>query len=57
MQCGEGKSFGQKNVIEWLHCSKSKATNIMNVMKSANIIKKVTGIGHGKYMFIDFYKK
>ena len=36
-----------------LNCSKSKATNIMNVMKSAKVIKKVTGLGPGKYEFVE----
>jgi predicted HTH transcriptional regulator len=45
--------FGQTNVMEWLNCSKSKATNIMNVMKAAKVIKKVTGLGPGKYEFVE----
>ena len=45
--------FGQANVMEWLNCSKSKATNVMNAMKKAKIIKKVTGLGAGKYVFIE----
>lgn len=47
-----GVPFGQANVMEWLGCSKSKATNVMNAMKAAGIVKKVTGFGPGKYMFI-----
>lgn len=52
-QCGIGVPFGQTNVMEWLHCSKSKATNIMNVMKATRIIKKVMGFGPGKYEFVE----
>ncbi len=52
-QCGIGVPFGQMNVMEWLNCSKSKATNIMNVMKTAKVIKKVTGLGPGKYEFVE----
>ncbi len=44
--------FGQANVMEWLKCSKSKATNVMNAMKAARIIEKVAGFGPGKYLFI-----
>lgn len=44
--------FGQSDVMEYLDCSKSKATNVMNVMKQANVIKKVTGMGPGKYRFV-----
>lgn len=39
--------------MEWLKCSKSKATNIMNVLKKANVIEKVTGMGAGRYSFLD----
>jgi predicted HTH transcriptional regulator len=52
-QCGKGTPFGQINVMEWLNCSKSKATNIMNAMKKAKVIKRVTGFGPGKYEFVD----
>jgi hypothetical protein len=41
------------NVMEWLNCSKSKATNIMNAMKAAKVIKKVTGLGPGKSEFVE----
>jgi predicted HTH transcriptional regulator len=51
-QCGPGIPFGQMNVMEWLNCSKSKATNIMNAMKAAKVIEKVTGLGPGKYEFV-----
>ena len=51
--CGAGTPFGQANVMEWLKCSKSKATNIMNVLKKANVIEKVTGMGAGRYSFLD----
>lgn len=50
--CGTGVPFGQANVKEWLGCSKSKATNVMNAMKAAKVIKKVTGYGSGRYEFI-----
>jgi predicted HTH transcriptional regulator len=48
-----GVPFGQSNVMEWLDCSKSKATNIMSVMKAANVIEKVSGLGPGKYEFVE----
>ena len=51
--CGTGVPFGQANVQEWLSCSKSKATNVMNAMKVAKVIKKVTGYGSGRYEFIE----
>lgn len=51
--CGTGVPFGQANVQEWLSCSKSKATNIMNAMKAAKVIQKVTGYGSGRYEFIE----
>lgn len=49
--CGTVQAFGQANVMEWLDCSKSKATNIMNVLRQADIIEKVKGLGPGKYRF------
>jgi len=48
-------SFGQANVMGWLKCSKSKATNIMNVLKKANVIEKVKGFGAGRYRFVDLH--
>ena len=48
-----GVPFGQANIMEWLNCSKSKATNIMNAMKEAKVIKKVTGVRAGRYEFIE----
>ena len=51
--CGTEGVFGQINVQEWLGCPKSKATNVMNAMKAAKIIKKVTGHGPGRYEFIE----
>lgn len=51
--CGTGIPFGQGNVQEWLSCSKSKATNVMNAMKAAKVIKKVTGYGSRRYVFIE----
>lgn len=50
---GTGVPFGQANVQEWLNCSKSKATNVMKAMKTAKIIKKVSGVGFGRYQFIE----
>lgn len=51
--CRVDTLFGQTNVMEWLNCSKSKATNVMNVLKMANAIKKVKGFGPEKYRFLD----
>ncbi|MCM1387464.1 MAG: putative DNA binding domain-containing protein [Bacillus sp. (in: Bacteria)] len=45
--------FGQANIMEWLNCSKSKATNVMNAMKAAKVIKKVAGVGVGRYKFVE----
>ena len=45
--------FGQADIMTWLDCSKSKATNVMNAMKQANVIEKVKGRGAGKYKFVD----
>ncbi|MDO4285391.1 MAG: hypothetical protein Q4C60_08650, partial [Eubacteriales bacterium] len=45
--------FGQADVQVWLGCSKSKATNVMNAMKKAEILTKVKGFGPGKYKFIN----
>lgn len=50
---GSVKFFGQINVMECLDCSKSKATNVMNAMKKANIVEKVKGHGPGRYKFIE----
>ena len=43
--------FGQVNIMAWLECSKSKATNIMHLMKMADLIEKVKGHGPGRYQF------
>lgn len=51
--CGTGAAFGQVNVQEWLKCSKSKSTNVMKAMKIAKVIKKVSGVGFGRYQFIE----
>ena len=51
--CRVDTLIGQTNVMEWLNCSKSKATNVMNVLKMANAIEKVKGFGPGKYRFLD----
>lgn len=53
--CDKGTPFGQADVMKWLKCSKSKATNIMNVLKQAHAIEKVRGFGAGKYRFVDLY--
>lgn len=52
-KCNITEPFGQSNVQTWLDCSKSKATNVMNAMKKAEIICKVKGAGAGKYKFIE----
>ncbi|MDY6156894.1 MAG: hypothetical protein SPH96_10270 [Agathobacter sp.] len=39
--------------MEWLNCSKSKTTNVMNVLKMANAIEKVKRFGPGKYRFLN----
>ena len=49
----ENCTFSQKDIQELLNCSKSKATNIMNAMKKAQIITKVEHQGYGKYKFIN----
>ena len=51
--CGTDAAFGQVNVQEWLECSKSKSTNIMKAMKTAKVVKKVSGAGFGRYQFIE----
>lgn len=53
MECGIGFPFGQANVMEWLHCSRGKAINIMKAMKNAKVIRKVAGLGPGRYEFIE----
>ena len=45
--------FGQSNVMECLHCSKTKAANVIHVMRKTDVIAKVTGFGNGKYKFIE----
>ena len=52
LYCGTERVFSQANIIEWLNCSKSKATNIIKVLKAAKVIEKVNGLGPGKYKFI-----
>lgn len=51
--CDKSIPFGQADVMKWLKCSKSKATNIMSVLKQANAIEKVRGLGAGKYRFVE----
>ena len=50
-EVGVEKPFGQANIMRCLGGAKSKATNIMNAMKAAKVIEKVTGLGAGKYIF------
>ena len=50
VQCG---LFKGDNVLEWLKCSKSKVTKVMNVMKVAEVIQRVKGFGSGKYVFVN----
>ena len=50
--CGTEIVFGQSDVMKWLDCSKSKATNIMKSLKKAKIVEKITGLGPGKYKFL-----
>ncbi|HIT64810.1 MAG TPA: hypothetical protein IAC37_10305 [Candidatus Ventrimonas merdavium] len=45
-------AFKQSDVMEYLGCSKSKVGNVMNAMREAGVIKKVAGMGLGKYQFI-----
>lgn len=44
--------FKQSDVMKYLNCSKSKAGNVINAMKRAEIISKVKGMGPGRYRFI-----
>ena len=53
--CDKDTPFGQADVMRWLKCSKSKATNIMNVLKQAKAIEKVRGLGAGKYRFVELH--
>lgn len=50
---GTEKVFGQADIMVWLGCSKSKATNVMNAMKKAEMVEKVRGFGAGKYKVIE----
>lgn len=50
---GTERIFKQADIMDELGCSKSKATNVMNVMRKAQIIEKVKGFGNGKYKFVD----
>lgn len=52
-----GEPFGQADVRIWLACSKTKAANVIKAMKSAHIIEKVEGFGHGKYRFVELEDK
>lgn len=50
--CASEEVFSQANIVEWLICSSTKASNIIAAMKKAKIIRKVEGLGPGKYRFI-----
>ncbi len=54
--CGIDIPFRQADIMEWLDCSKSKATNIMNALKRANVVERVTGFGVGRYRFVNLKK-
>lgn len=56
-QHDEDIPFGQSNIMKWLDCSKSKATNVMNAMKKAKIIEPVKGFGSGRYKFLNVLRK
>ena len=45
--------FSQKDIMDYLDCSKGKATNIMSVLRETKIVEEVKGFGRGKYKFID----
>ena len=45
--------FKQSDVMECFNCSKTKARNIMSVMRQTGIIEKVMGKGPGRYRFAD----
>lgn len=44
--------FKQSDVMACLSCSRTKAGNVMNAMKRAGIIRKVAGMGIGRYQFV-----
>ena len=48
---GNNRIFRQADIMEWLHCSKSKAGDIIRNAKKAGVIGKVSGHGQGFYMF------
>ena len=50
--CAEDQIFRQADIMVWLDCSKSKATNIIKCAKQAGIIEMVRGMGLGRYRFI-----
>lgn len=51
--CHAGKKvFRQSDVMEILHCSKTKAANVIRTMRQADIVRKATGQGPGRYQFI-----
>ena len=45
--------FSQKDIMNYLGCSKGKATNIMNTLRETNMVEEVKGFGRGKYKFIE----
>lgn len=50
IQCKLDEPFDQGNVKEWLDCSVSTATNIMQAMRRVSIVEKTES--YGKYKFI-----
>lgn len=49
---GTEQIFSQGDIQVLLACSKSKATNVINAMKKAEIVTKAKGFGPGKYKFV-----
>ena len=50
IRCKLDEPFSQGNVKEWLDCSVSTVTNIMQAMRKADIVEKTES--YGKYKFI-----
>lgn len=48
----DNQLFGRKEVMEITNCGKTQASEIMNVMKNAQVIMEVKGKGRGKYIFV-----
>ena len=47
----DNQVFGRKEVMEITDCGKTQSSEIMNVMKNAQMIMEVKGKGRGKYIF------